>query len=132
MKLALTHLRVLFTVIILIAGSALGLAGQALGTAVEFGVAGDGVARPVSGSDQVTSHIVATDQSNHQDGSGQDCCINCAHAAGSACCPVGIPFASGCKVLDRALIIACGIVDAAFIATGIDPEALLQPPQIFA
>jgi len=134
MKRTLTHLRILLAAIILIAGSAMvgsaaGLAGETLGIAVEFAIAGDSIARPANGSDQVTNPAVATDQDSHQNGCRQDCCMNCVPSAGSGCCAAAVSLTSGCKALDRASIAAYGIVDAGLLATGIDPEALLRPPQ---
>lgn len=134
MKRTLTHLRILLATIILILGSAMvssapGLAGEASGIAVEFGISGDNIARSANGSDQVTNPAVATDQDNHQNGCRQDCCMNCVPSAGSGCCAAAVSPASGCKALDRASIAAYGIVDAGLLATGIDPEALLRPPQ---
>ncbi|MGI0526689.1 hypothetical protein [Rhizobium giardinii] len=134
MKRTLTHLRFLLAAIILIAGSAMvssapGLAGEASGIAVKFGVAGDSTARPASGSDQVTNPVAATDQDSHQIGCRQDCCMNCVSSAGSGCCAAAVSPTGGCKALDRASIAAYGIVDAGLRATGIDPEALLRPPQ---
>ena len=133
MKLSQTRCCVVLAVIMLvasgaIANSGLGLARQSSGTVVEFGVAADGARRPVSGPDQVASQTLAAGQSSHRDGCELDCC---AQSAGSGCCPAGMPLTSGSRNLDRALITACSIVERAFLATGIDPEALLHPPKIF-
>jgi len=130
-----TLLRVLLAAIVLIAGSAIAnasdLAGEVFAPTIEVGVGGGGVARPAKGSDQSASPIAATDQDSH-DGCRQDCCMNCVHSPGSGCCTANVPFVGGCGVLDRALIAAHGIMDTGFLASGIDPEALLQPPQIVA
>ncbi|WP_115422000.1 MULTISPECIES: hypothetical protein [Sinorhizobium/Ensifer group] len=124
MKLTLTHLRFLLAAIILIAGSAMvssaaGPAGYTSGIAVELAIAGDGIARPAHGSDQ----------DSHKNGCRQVCCMNCVPSAGSGCCAAAVSLTSGCKALDWASIAAYGIVDAGLLAAGIDPEALLRPPQ---
>ncbi|MEP9389938.1 hypothetical protein [Mesorhizobium sp. KR9-304] len=134
MKLTLTHFRVLLAAIILIAGSAMvssgpGLAGEAWDIAVELGVAGDSTALPANGSDPLTSHIAATAQDSHHNSCRQDCSTNCMSSAGSGCCGAAVPLTKGCKALDRASIAACGITDTGFLATGIDPDALLRPPR---
>jgi hypothetical protein len=136
MKLMLNHFCVLFAAIILIAGSAMvssapGLAGEAWGIAVELGVADDSTAFLANGSDSVTRRIAATAQDSHHNGCCQDCSTNCVSSTGSGCCGAAVPLTSGCETLDRASIAAYGL-DAGFLGTGINPEALLQPPRFFA
>jgi hypothetical protein len=136
MKLTLIHFRVLLAAIILIAGSAMvsnapGLAGEAWDTAFEFGVAGDSTAFLANGSDRVTSQTAATAQDNRHNGCRQDCGTNCMTSTGSGCCGAAIPLTSGYETLVRASIAAYGM-DAGFLGTGMNPEALLQPPRLFA
>lgn len=136
MRLTLNHFRILLAAIILIAGSALvssapGVAGEAWGIAVEFDVADDSTAFLANGSDSVTRRIAATAQDSHHNGCCQDCSTNCVSSTGSGCCGAAVPLTSGCETLDRASIAAFGL-DAGFLGTGINPEALLQPPRFFA
>ena len=136
MKLMLNHFRVLFAAIILVAGSAMVsgapvLAGEAWSIAVEFGVADDSTAFLANGSDTVTRRIAATAQDSHHNGCSQDCGTNCMSSTGSGCCGAAVPLTSGSDTLDRASIAAYGM-DAGFLGTGINPEALLQPPRFFA
>jgi hypothetical protein len=136
MKFTLVHFRVLLAAIILIAGSAmvssaLGLAGEAWDTAFEFGVAGDSTALPANGSDPVTRHTAAAAQDSHHNCCRQDCSTNCISSTGSGCCGAAVPLTSGGETLDRASTAAYGM-DAGFLGTGINPEALLQPPRFFA
>jgi len=131
----LNHFRILFAAIILVAVSAMvssasGLAGEAWDIAVELGVAGDSTL-PANGSDPVTSHTAATAQDSHHNGCRQDCSTNCMSSTGSGCCGAAVPLTIGCETLDRASIAAYGL-DAGFLGTGINPEALLQPPRFFA
>ena len=136
MKLTLTHFRVLLAAIILMAGSAMvssapGLDGEAWDTAFEFGVAGDGTALPANGSDAVTSHTAAAAQDSHHNDCRQDCRTNCMSSPGSGCCGAAVPWTTGYETLDRTSIAAYGM-DAGFLGTGINSEALLQPPRLFA
>jgi hypothetical protein len=136
MKLTLTHFRVLLAAIILIAGSAMvssapGFAGEAKDIAVEFGAAGDTAALPANGSDPLTRHTAATAQDSHHNDCRQDCSTYCMSSAGSGCCGAAVPLTSGSETLDRASIAAYGM-DAGSLGTGINPEALLQPPRFFA
>ena len=136
MKLTLTHFRVLLVAIILIAASAMvssapGLAGETWDTAVEFDVADDSTAFLANGSDPVTSHTAETAQDSHHNACRQDCSTNCMSSTGSGCCGAAVPLTFGCETLDRASITAYGF-DARFLGTGINPEALLQPPRFLA
>lgn len=137
MKLMLSHFRVLFVAIILIAGSAMVssapvLAGEAWGIAVEFGVAGDSTAFLANGSERVTSHSAAKTQDTHQDGCREDCSTDCMSSTGSSCCgAAAAPLTSGRETLDRASTAAYGL-NAELLGTGINPEALLQPPRFLA
>lgn len=135
MEHTLTQLRFLLAAIVLIAGSLMvssspGLSGEASGIAVNFGVAGDSTAHRASGSHQVTNRVAATNQDSQQNGCRQECSMNCVPSAGSSCCATAVSSARGCKTLDREAIAAYGIVDAELLAAGVDPEALLRPPQI--
>lgn len=136
MRLILNHFRVLFAAIILIAGGAMVssapvLAGEAWGIAVEFGVADDSTAFLANGSDTVTRRIAATAQDSHHNGCSQDCGTICMSSTGTGCCGAAVPLTSGSETLDRVSIAAYGM-DAGFLGTGINPEALLQPPRFFA
>ncbi|MDH4985085.1 hypothetical protein QEZ47_05935 [Aminobacter anthyllidis] len=136
MKLTLIHFRVLLAAIILIAGSAMVssapvLAGEAWGIAVEFGVADDSTAFLANGSDPVTRHTAAAAQDSHHNACRQGCKTNCISSTASGCCGAAVPLTSGYETLDRTSIAAYGL-DAGFLGTGINPEALLQPPRFFA
>lgn len=136
MKLTLIHFRVLLAAIILIAGSAMvssapSLDGEAWDTAVEYGIAGDSTTFPANGLGPVTRHTAATAQDSHHNDCRQDCRTNCMSSAGSGCCGAAVPLTSGCETLDRASIAAYGM-EAQFLGTGINPEAVLQPPRFFA
>jgi hypothetical protein len=136
MKLTLIHFRVLLAAIILIAGSAMvssapSLDGEAWDTAVEYGVAGDSTAFPANGSDPVTRHTAATAQDSHHNDCRQDCRTNCLSSTASGCCGAAVPLTSGYETLDRTSVAAYGL-DAGFLRAGMNPEALLQPPRLFA
>lgn len=124
MRLTLNHFRILLAAIILIAGSALvssasGVAGGEWEIAVEFSVADDSTA-------------AAKTQDTHQDGCREDCSTNCMSSTGSSCCGASVaPLTSEREILDRASTSAYGL-NAGLPRTGINPEALLQPPRFFA
>ena len=128
MKIALAQLRLLLFVILLIAGGAMpGVIGQASATGSVAGVA----TLWASASDKVTSHAVighvaSTDNDNHR--ASCDGCLDCMHSIGFGCCAAGIS-ASECGVLDDAPVAIRFMAGKAFLPAGIDPEALLQPPQ---
>ena len=135
MKIGLAQFGVLLAAIVLIASSALvgaGLAEQALGMTPKVGVAAHIAALSMSGSGQVTTHVVATGQDNHCDDCGCHGRQDCVHSAGSGCCAASISAIDECSVLDCAPLAARFITGKAFLATGINPEALLRPPQVFA
>lgn len=122
MKITLALLRLLLSVILLIAGGAIaGLAGQASGP--------DVATLSASTSDKVIGHVASTDRDNHR--ASCDGCLDCAHSTDSGCCAASI-FAGECGVLHDAPDAVRFMAGKAFLATGIDPEALLQPPRIFA
>ncbi|TGQ31443.1 hypothetical protein [Mesorhizobium sp. M00.F.Ca.ET.216.01.1.1] len=126
MKIALAQLRLLLAVILLIAGGAVaGFAGQAsaMGTSVDVATLS------TSASHEMMGHVASTDQDNHR--APCNGCLDCAHSTGSGCCAAGIS-ASECGILRPAPDAAHFMAGRAFPATGIDPEALLQPPRIFA
>lgn len=134
MKLILAYVRVLFAAIILIAvsaivGSAPGFAAEALGSAVQFGVAVDCAALSANASDHMTP-VGIQDRDDHR--GGYDCRLECVHAAGSGCCVAGISAAGEYRVIDRARASDRVRADKAFLVTGLHPEALLQPPRFFA
>ncbi|RUW87729.1 hypothetical protein EOA13_28025 [Mesorhizobium sp. M7A.F.Ca.US.011.01.1.1] len=127
MKIALAQLCLLLAVILLITGGAIaGVTGQASGMGV--GVTTD-PATSTSALHNVMDHVASTDQDNHRAPCGD--CLNCVHPTGSGCCAAGIS-ASECDVLHDAPVAVRFMVGKAFLPTGIDPEALLQPPQTFA
>lgn len=130
MEFTLIHLRVLLAAIFLIAGSTLAssapcLSGGVLGASVESGVSRDRMAVPEAGLDfEVSDHD--SDQSDCM----QDCRMKCVGSIASGCGASAVPI-GGCNVLDRASIAAYGITDTGFLATGIDPDALLRPPRSY-
>lgn len=124
MKSALAQLRLLLAVIFLIAGGAIA-GGQAFGA----GVSADVATISTSTSDNVIGHIALTDQDDHRTPCGN--CLDCVHSTGSGCCAAGI-FAGECDVLHDAPVAARFMAGKAFLPTGVDPEALLQPPQTLA
>ena len=135
MKIGLAQFRVLLAAIVLIASSALagaGLAEQGLGITAKVGVAAEIAALSMSGSGQVTTHVIATGQDNHHDDCGCHGRQDCVHSAASGCCAASISGIDECGVLDCAPFAARFITGKAFLATGINPEALLRPPQVFA
>ncbi|TIS55509.1 hypothetical protein [Mesorhizobium sp.] len=128
MKIALAQLRLLLAVILLIAGGAVaGFAGQA--SAMGSGVTVDVATLSTSASHEMMGHVASTDQDNHR--APCDGCLDCAHSTGSGCCAAGIS-PSECGILRPAPDAVHFMAGRAFPATGIDPEALLQPPRIFA
>jgi hypothetical protein len=126
MKIALAQLQLLLSVILLIAG---GVVGQASATGSVAGVIASVATLPASASHRVMGHVVSTDQEKHR--APCDDCSDCMHATGFGCCAAGIP-ASECGVLDDAPVAVRFMVGKPFLATGIDPEALLHPPQTLA
>ncbi|ANT49983.1 hypothetical protein MEA186_07679 [Mesorhizobium amorphae CCNWGS0123] len=131
MKVALAQLRLLLSVILLIVGGAVaGVIEQASAT----GSVADVATLWASTSHKVTSHTVighvaSTDQDKHC--ASCDGCLDCVHSTGFGCCAADIS-ASECGVLDDALVAIRFMAGKALLATGIDPEALLQPPKIRA
>ncbi|RUV50811.1 MULTISPECIES: hypothetical protein [unclassified Mesorhizobium] len=126
MKIALAQLRLLLAVILLIAGGAVaGFAGQASAIGANSGVA----TLSTSATHQVIGHIASTDQDDH--GAACDDCLDCLHSTGPSCCAACIS-AVECAVLDDVPVAVRFVAGKAFLATGIDPEALLQPPRTFA
>ena len=135
MELTLTHLRVLLAAILLIAGSTLAsaapcLTGGALGASVESSVSRDRMAALQAGLDQEILSSAASDHDDDQNGCMEDCSMKCVGSSASGCCAAAVPI-GGCSALDRASIAACGITDIGFLATGIDPDALLRPPRSY-
>ncbi|MER9655267.1 hypothetical protein NKJ26_17410 [Mesorhizobium sp. M0152] len=125
MKIALAQLRLWLAVILLIAGGA--FAASAIGA--DAGVTTDAATLSTSATHKAMGHVASTDQDNHR--APCDDCLDCVHSAGSGCCAAGIS-ADQCAVLHDAPVAVRFIAGKAFLPTGIDPEALLQPPQIFA
>lgn len=128
MKVALAQLRLLLAVILLIAGGAIaGLTEQA--SAIGVGGTTDVATFSTSATHKAIGHVPSTDQYNHR--ASCDGCLDCMHSTGFGCCAAGIS-ASECGVLDNAPVAICFMAGNALLATGIDPEALLQPPQTLA
>lgn len=126
MKIALAQLRLLLSVILLIVGGAIaGLAGQAS----EAGGTAEVATLSTSTPNKVSGHIALMDPDNHR--ASCDSCPDCIHSGGPGCCAVGIST-DECGVLHDAPDAVSFVVGKAFLATGIDPKALLQPPKIFA
>lgn len=125
MKVAWAQLRLLLSVILLIAGGAVaGVIGPA--SATDFA---DVATLSTSALHNVIGHAASTDQDNHR--ASCDGCLDCMHSTGFGCCAAGIS-ASECGVLDDAPVAIRFIAGKALLATGIDPEGLLQPPRILA
>ncbi len=127
MKIALVQLWIVLAVILLIAGGGVaGLAGSASATAA--GPEVTGLSAMVS--HKTTGHSAFTDQGNHRGPCGE--CLDCGlHSTGSGCCSASLAtFQSGipCDAHDAVRFIAGKTVSV----TGINPEALLPPPQIHA
>ncbi|MGT2467583.1 hypothetical protein ACVOMV_26000 (plasmid) [Mesorhizobium atlanticum] len=130
MKIALVQLRMLLAAILLIAGGGIAsLAGQASATGAGPEVAADVAALSTIISHKMMGHVASTHQSNHRAPCGD--CLDCVHSTGSGCCSAslaavecGIP----CDTPDAIRIMA----GKAVLVIGIDPETLLQPPQILA
>lgn len=126
MKIALAQLRLLLAVILLITvGAVAGLAGQVPVAGVIAGVA----TLSTSASHQATGHFSSTDRGNYH-ASCEDC-LDCVHSTGAGCCAASLS-AVECGVRHDAPDAVHFMTGKAFLATGIDPEALLHPPQIFA
>lgn len=131
MKTGLAQLRTLLSVIVLIAGGVVavaGFAGQGSVLGADIRPVADVAARSTGGSSQVTSDVAATAQ-HHPDG----CCEHpdCTYSSASGCCAAYIFAAGECAVVNCAPSTTRFVAGKVFLATGIDPEALLQPPQIF-
>ncbi|MER8780231.1 hypothetical protein NKH60_03025 [Mesorhizobium sp. M1006] len=122
MKIALAQLRLWVAVILLIAGGA--FAASAVGAG-----AGDAARLSTSATQKAMGHVASTDQDNHR--APCDDCLDCVHSAGSGCCAASTSV-DQCAVLHHAPVAVRFIVGKAFLPTGIDAEALLQPPQTFA
>ncbi|WP_256754030.1 hypothetical protein [Mesorhizobium sp. Mes31] len=128
MKITLAQLRLLLAVILLIAGGTIaGLAEQA--SAMGVGVTADVATFSTSALHKLMGHVAFTDQDNHR--APCDGCVDCVHSTGTGCCASGIS-AGGCDVLHDVPVAVRFMAGKAFLPTGIDPEALLQPPQTFA
>ncbi|AZN98883.1 hypothetical protein EJ066_18000 [Mesorhizobium sp. M9A.F.Ca.ET.002.03.1.2] len=131
MEIGLTQLRALLSMLVLIAGSVImgaGLTGQSTGLGADIGAIAEFAGLPISGLSQVTDDVTATGQ-NHNYG----CCehsADCAYTAASGCCAASISASGECGVVNCPPRSVRFIAGKAFLATGIDPEALLQPPQI--
>jgi hypothetical protein len=129
MKDALAQLRLLLAVILLIAGGIADLAGQASAMDAGASVIAEAAILSTSVTHKAVGHIASTDQDNHR--APCDDCLNCVHSTGSGCCAAGISAGEGGVLYDApdgVRFMAC----KAFLATGIDPEALLHPPQTLA
>jgi hypothetical protein len=131
MKVVLIELRILLAVIVLIAaGAVAGIGDHGMAAAAGFGVAAETTAHSLTGSGSTTIEVVTAGQHDRHDGCG--CRPDCAHAAGSGCCAAGLSIAPAgeCRIFTP--LAARLVVVTAFLATGIEPEALLRPPQILA
>ncbi len=129
MKIALAQLRLLLAVILLIAGGAIaGLAEQASGMGAD--VIASVATLAASASPRAMGHVASADRDNHRPPC--DGCLDCVHSAGSGCCAASISATGECRVLHGAPDAVRFMAGKAFLATGVDPEALLRPPQIFA
>ena len=132
MELTLAHLRVLLAAIFVIAGSMLAgaapFAGAVAATSGETDLTGDYSALASPGIDHETVASPVDGHACDQNGCNQDCRANCIGSAASGCCVLAISCA-GNSVLNLAAVSASGIARIGFLASGIDPEALLRPPQ---
>ncbi|WP_292241431.1 hypothetical protein [Mesorhizobium sp.] len=131
MKTVLGQLRLLLAVILLIAGGAAiaGFAERTSAMGVGAGVTADVATLSTNAPHKVTGHVASTGQDNHH--ASCEGCLDCVHSTGSGCCAASI-FAGECRVLHDAPDAVRFMAGKAFLATGIDPEALLQPPRTFA
>lgn len=133
MDIGLTQLRILLSVIIVIAAGIVAgtaFAGQEPGKVTNIGAVADVAVPSIGGLNQVTGYVTATGQDHH------GCCRehrpDCAYGTGSGCCAAYI-FATGeSRIANRAPGAVRFLAGTGLLATGIDPEALQQPPQIFA
>ncbi|MER8532649.1 hypothetical protein NKH61_12725 [Mesorhizobium sp. M1005] len=125
MKIALAQLRLWLAVILLIAGGA--VAASAIGA--DGGVTTDDATLSTSALHKLMGNHAFTDQDKHR--ASCEGCLDCVHSPGSGCCAASI-FAGECDILHDAPVAARFMAGKAFLPTGIDPEALLQPPQTFA
>jgi hypothetical protein len=129
MKIALAQLRLLLAVILLIAaGAVAGVVEQASATASLTGVTASVATLSARAPHKVAGHVALTDQDHHR--APCDECLGCVHSTGFGCCAPVIS-ASECDVLDDAQVAIRFMAGKPHLETGIDPEALLQPPQIF-
>lgn len=136
MDFTLSHFRVLLAAIFLIAGSvqantAPSLAGGAGGNSIVTDLLRDRLSLAEVRFDGEASAVAPDSHDCGQNGCTHDCRMNCIGSTASGCCATAIPIA-GCNALDRASIAACGITETEFLASGIDPEALLRPPRSHA
>lgn len=133
MDFTLARFRVLLAAIFLIAGSvqantAFSPARGAGGSPIVTDLSRDRLALAEVRFDGEASAVAADNHDCDQNGCTQDCRMNCIGSTASGCCATAIPIA-GCNALDRVSITACGITETGFLATGINPEALLRPPR---
>lgn len=134
MEALLTHVRVLLAVVVLIAGgvvasAAFGMPGQTLGASLESGVAGDRIVFVENDLDHGINSFAAAGHDRHPIGCMQECSMNCGPSAGSSCCASAALIGGECEAFDRSSIPAYGIRDAGLRTTGLDPEALFDPPR---
>jgi hypothetical protein len=130
----LSHLRALIAAIIVIASSGIatsmpGPIQRASGILVEFELANADSTRPAADASERAGFIGAASPASHHGDCPPDCGTKCAMSAGAACCAAAISLASRCNILDEDSIAAYAIRDGRFRLAGIEPEALLHPPQ---
>lgn len=133
MEIGLAKLRILFSVIVLIAASVAAgavFAGQSPGAGTNVSCAIDPIPS-LRSPHQVAGDVVMTDWRSHDGGCQRDCSIGCVHSTGSGCCSTSL-VAVECRIPFGAPDTVCVTAGKAILATGIDPEAVLQPPQILA
>ncbi|MBX3572317.1 MAG: hypothetical protein KF694_08185 [Mesorhizobium sp.] len=132
MEFTLVHLRVLLAAIFLIAGSMLAgpaaFADAVAATSAESGLARDYSASASPGINLEAEAVAVDGHACDRNGCTQDCRSNCIGSAASGCCAAAMSCV-GNSVLNLAAATACGVARTGFLASGIDPEALLRPPQ---
>lgn len=130
MKMVLLQLRLSLAVILLIVASAVaGAIGHASAASASGRVAASVAVDSASTSHEVMNQVASPDRGNHSPSC--DGCMGCVHSASSSCCAVSISAGDSSFFHDAAAEIRF-MAGKVFLATGIDPEALLQPPQHLA
>ena len=130
MKMVFFQLRLTLAVILLIVASVVaGAIGHGSAASASGRVAASVAVDSASTSHKVINQVAFPDRGSQS--LSCDGCMGCVHSASSSCCAVGIS-AGDCAVFHDAAAEIRFMAGKVFLATGIDPEALLQPPQHLA